>query len=223
MDIRGLGTKLVEQLVDKKLVSTPADLYRLELEDLLTLDRMGEKSARKLIEMLNSSKETTFARFLYSLGIRDVGEATALSLSKQFRTIEDIQDASEEQLQEVPDIGPVVAEHVRAFLQQPHNRDVIQSLLAQGINWPAPPPGGVADSPFAGKTVVLTGTLTTLTREEAKARLRALGATVTSSVSKKTDIVVAGENPGSKLEKAMTLGARVMEEEVFVQTSAADG
>jgi DNA ligase (NAD+) len=212
MDIHGLGTKLVDQLVGKRLVATPADLYRLRLEDLLVLERVGEKSAQKLIETLNASKKTTFARFLYSLGIRDVGEATALALSKHFRSIEDIQEASEEQLQEVPDIGPVIAAHVRAFLQQTHNREVIQELLAHGVHWAPPSDSATGDSPFAGKSIVLTGTLAALTRDEAKARLRALGANVSNSVSKNTDIVIVGENPGSKLEKARRAGTNVWSE-----------
>jgi DNA ligase (NAD+) len=212
MDIEGLGSKLIDQLVEKGIVATPADLYDLSVDQLLELERMGEKSAQKLLQAMNSSKTTTFARFLYAMGIREVGEATALALSQHFSSIEQLQNAGEEELQEVPDIGPVVAAHVRAFFQEPHNREVIERLLERGIHWPELPKPARASSPLAGKTVVLTGTLASMSRTEAKERLQALGAKVSNSVSKKTDIVVAGDNPGSKLEKASVLGIEVWNE-----------
>jgi DNA ligase (NAD+) len=220
MDIEGLGTKLIDQLVEKGLVSTPADLYDLNAEQLLDLERMGEKSAQKLLDALNGSKSTTFARFLYALGIREVGEATALALSRRFTSIEQLQDASEEELQEVPDIGPVVAAHVRAFFQEPHNREVIHRLLERGVRWPQTQEAAAPSSPLAGKTIVLTGTLAGMSRNEAKKLLQSLGAKVSSSVSSKTDIVIAGENPGSKLEKARSLGLTILTEDQFLRLSA---
>jgi DNA ligase (NAD+) len=212
MDIEGLGEKLIDQLVDAGLVTDPADIYALTLDQLVGLERMGEKSARNLLDALEKSKETTLPRFLYALGIRDVGEATALALATHVGSLEELMNADEERLQEVPDIGPVVAGHVRAFFGQPHNREIIDRLLKHGIHWPRPRTAAPTDSPFAGKQVVLTGTLTSMTREEAKAKLRSLGAKVAGSVSKKTDIVIAGENAGSKLDKAVSLGVTVWEE-----------
>jgi DNA ligase (NAD+) len=178
MDIEGLGAKLVDQLVDLGLVATPADVYSLTLEQLLKIERIGEKSGANLLAALEMSKATTFARFLYALGIRDVGEATAQALAAHFRSLEDLTSADEEQLQQVPDIGPVVAGHIRAFFAQRHNREVVERLLAQGIHWPKTRVAAPIDSPLAGKRVVLTGTLTSMSREEAKARLQALGAKV---------------------------------------------
>ncbi|HEU4617054.1 MAG TPA: NAD-dependent DNA ligase LigA [Gammaproteobacteria bacterium] len=213
MDIQGFGSKLVDQLVDRGLVKTPADLYDLSQAQLEDLDRMGEKSAQNLLRALEKSRETTFPRFLYALGIRDVGEATALALARHFRFLDKLMDASEEDLQAVQDVGPIVAEHVHAFFQEEHNRTVIQKLLDKGIHWDTPPPPAVTDDrPLAGKTVVITGTLATMTREEAKERLEALGAKVAGSVSKKTDYVVVGENPGSKAERATELGVRIWTE-----------
>ena len=212
MDIEGLGSKLVDQLVDAGLVADPADVYGLTLEQLVELERMGEKSAKNLLEALEKSKETTFARFLYALGIRDVGEATALALATHVRSLDELMDASEERLQEVPDIGPVVAGHIRAFFGQKHNREVIRELLDHRIRWPETRAPASVNSPVAGKQVVLTGTLTSMSRDEAKAKLQALGAKVTSSVSKKTDVVIAGENPGSKLDNALSLGVTVWQE-----------
>jgi DNA ligase (NAD+) len=212
MDIEGLGEKLVDQLVDAGLVSDPADVYDLTLEKLVELERMGEKSAKNLLDALEKSKKTTFARFLYALGIRDVGEATALALAAHVDSLDELMDADEERLQEVPDIGPVVAGHLRAFFEQPHNRGIIRRLREQGIHWPRTRVVAPVDSPLAGKQVVLTGTLQSMSRDEAKAKLRALGAKVAGSVSKKTDIVVAGENAGSKLDKAVSFGITVWEE-----------
>ena len=212
MDIEGLGEKLVDQLVDAGLVSNPADVYDLTLEKLVELERMGEKSAKNLLEALEKSKQTTFARFLYALGIRDVGEATAHALATHVGSLEDLMVADEERLQDVPDIGPVVAGHLRAFFGQRHNRDVIRRLREQGIHWPKPRKAAPVSSAISGKQVVLTGTLKSMSRDEAKAKLRARGAKVAGSVSHKTDIVIAGENAGSKLDKAVSLGIAVWEE-----------
>ena len=212
MDIEGLGDKLVEQLVDQGLVHDPADLYSLSKEQLMALERMGEKSAQNLLDALARSKETTLARFLYALGIREVGEATSQTLARHFGTLEALEQADEDTLQQVPDIGPVVAAHIAAFFRQPHNREVIDKLLAAGIHWPAVETPAAGEQPLAGKTFVLTGTLSR-PRNEVKAQLQALGAKVTGSVSKKTDYVVAGEAAGSKLAKAETLGITVLDEE----------
>lgn len=214
MDIQGFGSKLIDQLVDQGLVQTPADLYRLTQEQLIGLERMGEKSAQNLLKALEKSRATTFPRFLYALGIRDVGEATAQALAAHFRFLDALMSASEDELQSVQDVGPVVAAHVHAFFQEEHNRKVIKNLLDKGINWPAPPPLPSQDQlPLAGKTIVITGTLSTMTREEAKERLIALGAKVAGTVSKNTDYVVIGENPGSKAQRAAELGIRVLSED----------
>ena len=212
MDIEGLGEKLVNQLVDEGLVRTVADVYDLELEQLVALERMGEKSAQNLIAALEASKSTTLQRFLYALGIREVGEATALALAAHFGSLDALLAADEEQLQEVPDIGPVVAKSVHAFFRERHNRSVIDKLLRKDIHWPAPVRIDSAKAPLSGKTVVITGTLSTMSRDEAKAKLIALGAKVSGSVSKKTDFVIVGENPGSKLEKAKKLGVETYTE-----------
>jgi len=214
MDIVGLGTKLIDQLVDQNLVHTPADLFSLSQESLESLERMGAKSAEKLLESLQTSKQTTLAKFLFSLGIREVGEATAGSLAMHFGDLEKIASADDEALQEVPDVGPVVAAHIRAFFAEDHNREVIDALLASGISWPQPPrPPEPASTPLGGKTFVITGTLENMTREEASTRLVALGAKVTGSVSKSTDFLVAGAKAGSKLAKAESLGVAVLSEE----------
>ena len=212
MDIEGLGDKLVEQLVERELVHDPADLYRLEQEQLAGLERMGEKSARNLMDALARSKETTLARFLFALGIREVGEATSQVLANHFRSLEALEAATEEELQEVPDIGPIVAAHIAAFFRQPHNREVIGKLLAAGIHWPEVEAPAAEEQPLAGKTFVLTGTLSR-PRSEIKAELQARGAKVAGSVSKKTDYVVAGEAAGSKLTKARELGVTILDEE----------
>ncbi|MBC7213719.1 MAG: NAD-dependent DNA ligase LigA [Burkholderiaceae bacterium] len=214
MDIEGLGEKLVDQLVDGGIVQTVPDLYRLDLPTLANLDRMGEKSARNLLDALEKSKHTTLPRFLFALGIRHVGEATAKDLARHFGSLDAIMNASVEQLRAVPDVGPVVAHSIHTFFAQPHNREVIAQLRACGITWPEGPPatpqGGA--QPLAGKTVVLTGTLPTLSREAAKELLEAAGAKVSGSVSKKTDYVIAGADPGSKLSKAQELGVPVLDE-----------
>ncbi|MCU7934475.1 MAG: NAD-dependent DNA ligase LigA [Candidatus Thiodiazotropha sp. (ex Dulcina madagascariensis)] len=210
MDIEGLGEKLVEQLVDDGLVDNPADLYRLTLEQLSGLQRMAEKSARNLLDALDKSKLTTLAHFLFALGIREVGEATANSLANQFLTLDAIQQADEELLQQTPDVGPVVAAHIVAFFRQTHNREVIEQLLEAGIHWPEIERRSV-DHPLSGKTLVITGALSR-PRDEIKRELLALGAKVTGSVSKKTDYLLAGEAAGSKLAKAEKLGVAVLDE-----------
>jgi DNA ligase (NAD+) len=214
LDVDGLGTKIIDQLVDGELVHSPADLYALSVEQVEGLERMGEKSAAKLVEALEHSKKTTLARFLYALGIRDVGEATAAALAAHFSTLEALLEATQEQIQEVPDIGPVVAAHVHHFFQQPHNLEVIAQLRKYGVHWPAlPKRSAKSEGPLSGKTFVLTGTLESMSRDDASDRLTALGGKVSSSVSKKTSYVVAGADPGSKLNKAQELGVNVLDEE----------
>ncbi|MEN0614172.1 NAD-dependent DNA ligase LigA [Klebsiella indica] len=214
LDVDGMGDKIIDQLVEKEYVHTPADLFRLTPGKLTGLDRMGPKSAQNVVDALEKSKETTFARFLYALGIREVGEATAASLAAHFATIEALEQASIDDLQKVPDVGIVVATHVRNFFAEESNRDVIAQLRKEGVRWPAPVMVNAEeiDSPFAGKTVVLTGSLSQLSRDDAKAQLVALGAKVAGSVSKKTDLVIAGEAAGSKLVKAQELGITVIDE-----------
>lgn len=213
MDAEGLGDKLMEQLVDANLVHDPADLYKLSLSDWANLERMGEKSAHNKIEALEKSKSTTLPRFLYALGIREVGEATARNLAQHFKTLEAVMHASEDQLLEVTDVGPVVASHVVHFFAQPHNLSVIDKLIKAGIHWPAIK--SVDKGPLAGKTFVITGTLPTMSREEAKELLESYGATVSGSVSKQTDYLLAGEKAGSKLVKAQSLGVTVIDEEAM--------
>jgi DNA ligase (NAD+) len=217
MDIEGFGEKLVDQLIDHGIVRTVADIYDLDSARLMELERMGEKSAENLIAALQASKETTFQRFLYALGIREVGEATALALANHFTTLDALLAADEAQLQAVPDIGPVVAHSIHAFFQEQHNKTVIDTLLARGIHWPTPVRASSSQAPLSGKTVVITGTLATMSRDEAKARLIALGAKVSGSVSKKTDFVIVGEDPGSKLEKARELQISVLSEDEVLQ------
>lgn len=211
MDIEGLGDKLVDQLVDQGLVHDPSDLYKLTLEQLSGLERMAEKSAQNLLDALEKSKQTSLPRFLYALGIREVGEATAHSLSQQFGDLEPIEQADQERLQETPDVGPIVASHIVAFFHQSHNLEVIQRLRDSGLFWPKVERREVQQLPLAGKTFVITGTLSR-PRDEIKAELIALGAKVAGSVSKKTDYVVAGEAAGSKLDKASELGIEVLDE-----------
>ncbi len=213
MDIEGLGSKLIDQLVDEELVDNPAELYELSEAQFEALDRMGAKSAANVVAALEKSKETTLPRFLFALGIREVGEATALSLAQHFASLDDLMAADEESLTEVPDVGPIVAAHVRVFFQEDHNRQVIQALRDHGVRWPSEESKpAVADSVVSGKTVVLTGTLDSMTRDEAKARLTALGAKVTGSVSKSTDLVIAGASAGSKLRKAEEFGVEIWTE-----------
>lgn len=219
LDVDGMGDKIIDQLVEKEYVHTPADLFRLSAGKLTGLDRMGPKSAQNVVNALEKAKETTFARFLYALGIREVGEATAAALAAHFGTLEALEQASIEELQKVPDVGIVVATHTFNFFAEESNRDVIAQLLAEGVHWPAPVvvKAEEIDSPFAGKTVVLTGSLSQLSRDDAKARLVALGAKVAGSVSKKTDLVIAGEAAGSKLAKAKELGIEVIDEAEMIR------
>lgn len=217
MDIDGLGEKLIEQLVDKELVNTIADLFRLTTEQLVRLERMGARSATNLTSALKAARTTTLARFIYSLGIRGVGEATAATLANHFGTLEALKAASVEELQTADDIGPVVAQHIVLFFQQTHNREVINALLAQGLHWPAVEKPTQSDTlPLAGQTWVLTGTLSTMTRDAGKAHLQSLGARVADSVSVKTTQLVAGKKAGSKLSRAQDMGVSVMNEEDFV-------
>ena len=212
LDIEGLGEKLVDQLVDGNVVKTLPDLYRMGFVSLAALDRMAEKSAQNLLDALEKSKQTTLARFLYALGIRHVGESTAKDLARHFGQLDAVMNASVEQLAQVPDVGPVVAESIRTFFDQPHNREVVEHLRAVGVHWPEGAPTEGATLPLVGKTFVLTGTLPTLSRDDAKAMLEAAGAKVAGSVSKKTSYVVAGEEAGSKLDKARELGVPVIDE-----------
>ncbi len=214
MDIEGLGDKLVDQLVDAGVVRTAADLYRLGLAALAGLERMAEKSAGNLVQAIERSKSTTLARFLFGLGIRQVGEATAKDVARHFGRLDAVMDASIEQLLQVKDVGPVVAESIRRFFDEPHNREIVEQLRAGGVHWDEfePAASSAADGPFAGKTVVLTGTLAAMSRDEAKERLEAAGAKVSGSVSKKTDFVIAGAEAGSKLDKARELGVAVLDE-----------
>ena len=212
MDIEGLGDKLVDQLVDQGVIRTLPDLYRMGLTALIALDRMAEKSAQNVLAALEKSKRTTLPRFLFALGIRQVGEATAKDLARHFGSLDAIMDASVEQLLQVNDVGPVVAEAIHTFFAQPHNREVVEQLRACGVAWEEGAPAERATLPLAGKTVVLTGTLPTLSRDAAKDMLEAAGAKVAGSVSKKTHYVVAGEEAGSKLAKAQELGVPVLDE-----------
>ena len=212
MDIDGLGEKLVEQLVDEGIVRTPADMYQLDLAKLTALERMAEKSAGNLLAAIEASKNTTLPRFVYALGIRNVGEATAKDLARHFGDIDALIHADIEQLLAVPDVGPVVAQSIVDFFAEAHNVEVIEQLRAAGVNWPAIEKLSSSNTKLAGKTFVLTGTLPTLSRDEAKARLEAAGAKVAGSVSKKTDYVVAGTEAGSKLVKAQELGISVLDE-----------
>lgn len=217
LDIEGLGSKLIDQLVDSGLVRNAADLFKLDVKQLAGLERMGERSAANLAESLEHSKQTTFARFLHALGIRDVGEATAEALARHFRTLDALRDSSVEQIEEVPDIGPVTAGHVHTFFAEPRNARVIDALIQHKLRWPAVQQPAVRGSAISGKTVVLTGKLSTLSRDEAGDAIRALGGKVAGSVSKNTDFVVVGDDAGSKLKKATQLGIRILEEDEFLK------
>ena len=216
MDIDGVGAKLIEQLVDRELIHTPADLFNLDFTTLCRLERMAEKSAQNALASLQKAKQTTLARFIFALGIREVGEATALNLANHFKTLEALQAADLDTLQEVPDVGEVVANRIFVFWREAHNVAVVEDLLKQGVHWPAVEEKIVGDNPFNGKTVVLTGTLSQMGRSEAKARLQELGAKVSGSVSAKTDFVIAGDAAGSKLTKAQELGVTVLSEEQWL-------
>ena len=216
MDIDGVGGKLIEQLVDRELINTPADLFKLDLTTLTRLERMGAKSAENALASLEKAKNTTLARFIFALGIREVGEATALNLANHFKTLEVLQNADLEALQQVPDVGEVVANRILAFWHEPHNVAVVNDLIAQGVHWETVETKEVTENRFKGKTVVLTGTLTQMGRNEAKALLQDMGAKVSGSVSAKTDFVIAGDAAGSKLTKAQELGVAVLTEEEFL-------
>ena len=216
MDIEGLGEKLVDQLVDAGLVHSILDIYALGEEQVAELERMGKKSAANLVAAISTSRDTTLARFLYALGIRDVGQATAHALAAHFGDLAALRAAGEEGLQEVPDVGPVVAREVVSFFAQAHNQEVLDGLVKL-IRWPAQSQGQAGDVALAGKRFVLTGTLEAMPREEAKSRLQALGAKVSGSVSQKTDFLVAGANPGSKRQKAQELQVRILDEEAFLK------
>ena len=216
MDIDGVGGKLIEQLVDRELIHTPADLFKLDLTTLTRLERMGAKSAENALASLEKAKNTTLARFIFALGIREVGEATALNLANHFKTLEALQNADLEALQQVPDVGEVVANRILAFWQEPHNVAVVNDLIQQGVHWDDVEVKEVGENLFKGKTVVLTGTLTQMGRNEAKALLQEMGAKVSGSVSSKTDFVIAGDAAGSKLTKAQELGVAVLTEEEFL-------
>lgn len=216
MDIEGLGSKVIEQLVAIDCVKTPADLYQLQKDELAAMERMGEKSAANLVAAIEKSKDTTLSRFLYGLGIREVGEATAASLASHFGGLAAIMAASDEELLAVADVGPVVASRIRAFFDEGHNRDVISRLQDSGLHWAeSDPTAPTSDGALAGKTFVLTGTLSSMTRDEAKDKIRLLGGKVTGSVSKKTDFVIFGEKAGSKLAKAQQLGVKTLDETQF--------
>lgn len=216
LNIEGLGKKLVDQLVEQKLVHTPADLYRLNVDVLARLERMGEKSAQNLWDAIDHSRQTTLARFIYALGIRNVGEATAKELARHYATLANFMAADEENLQSVADIGPVVAQSIVTFFAEPHNAEVIAQLRAAGVGWPEEVARPVLEKPLNGRIFVLTGTLAGMSREEAKSRLERLGAHVTGSVSRKTDYVVAGAEAGTKLAKALELQVMVLDEPQFL-------
>lgn len=213
LDIEGLGDKLVELMVDEDLIKTPADLFHLNKQDLINLERMAEKSANNLLQSIESSKHTQLDKFIYALGIREVGEATAMTLANQLKSVEAIQNSSAEELEELPDIGPIVAKRIRYFFSDEHNLAVIRQLLDAGITWDKIESVSSEDQPLLGKTIVLTGSLSQFTRATAKSKLIKLGAKVAGSVSKNTDILVAGENSGSKLTKAEKLGVEVKDED----------
>ncbi|MGB2881921.1 MAG: NAD-dependent DNA ligase LigA, partial [Rhodoferax sp.] len=225
VEVEGLGDKLVDQLVDAGIVNTLPDLYRLGLTALAALDRMADKSAQNLLDALQRSKQTTLPRFLFGLGIRHVGEATAKALARHFGTLDAVMDARVERLLEVADVGPIVATSLRTFFDQPHNREVVEQLRACGLTWEEGEPAVQAPKPLAGKTFVLTGTFPTLSRDQAKDLLEAAGAKVAGSVSKKTDYVVAGTDAGSKLDKAQSLGLAILDEAgmlVLLETQPGD-
>jgi DNA ligase (NAD+) len=208
-----VGEKLVDQLVEEGIVRTAADLYRLGLAKLASLARMGEKSAANLLAAIESSKDTTLARFIYALGIRNVGEATAKDLARHFGSLDALMNAGEEGLRQVADVGPVVAASIAQFFAEPHNREVIEQLRAAGIHWPEHQGEAAGETKARGKSFVLTGTLPTLSRADAAAMIEAAGGKVSGSVSRKTDYVVAGAEAGSKLDKARELGVSVIDED----------
>ena len=212
MDIEGLGARLIEQLVEEGRVNTPSDIYRLTKEELAERERMGEKSAENLVNAIEASKSTTLQRFLYALGIREVGEATAANLASYFGNLEAIVDAGEETFLKVPDVGPVVAQRIRDFLDEDHNLEVIAQLQELGVHWEdLDPTQSAEEGPLLGKTFVITGTLPDMTRDEAKALIQRKGGKVTGSVSSKTSYLLAGEKAGSKLDKAQKLDVEIID------------
>ena len=214
MDIDGLGDVLVDQLVDSDRVKDASDLYTLTIDEMSKYPRMGDKSAKNLIQAIEKSRSTRFNRFIYALGIREIGEASAKILARRFNNIEELKAASIEILTDLNDIGPIVADHVVHFLSQAHNIEVIEKLINQGVHWLDKATTQVdSNHPLYGKTIVLTGTLVNMGRDVAREKLEALGAKITGSVSKKTDYVVAGESPGSKYSKAVDLGVKILNEE----------
>ena len=213
LDIEGFGERLIEQLVASGAVNNPAELFRLDAGRLEGFERIGPKSAQNLEDALEKARETTLARFIYALGIREVGEVTARSLADHFGDLNALMHASEEELEAIRDVGPVVARHVVHFFDEPHNREVIDALLEAGVHWPRPEVDGSGRQPLAGRVYVLTGALSAMTREEASSRLEALGARVTGSVSKQTSAVIAGASPGSKLARAQALGVPILDED----------
>jgi DNA ligase (NAD+) len=213
LDIEGLGDKLVDQLVDAGLVHTPADIYRLGQAKLAALARMADRSANNVLAAIEKSKDTTLARFIFGLGIRHVGEATAKDLARHFGNLDALLNATENDLLQVRDVGPVLAESIARFFQEPHNREVILQLRAAGVHWPEEASQGAPAGALSGRTFVLTGTLPTLSREEAKAMIEARGGKVAGSVSKKTDFVVAGADAGGKLARAEELGVAIVDED----------
>ena len=221
MDIDGLGEKLIEQLFDAGLLSTPADIYKLQAVNILELERMGEKSTANLLSAIEESKRTTLSRFLYALGIKEVGETTAESLAEAFGTLENIAAAPLESLLEVPDVGPVVAQSVRDYFVAGEHQSTIEELVALGVNWPQAEPKPSEAQALEGLTAVITGTLDSMTRQAAKQQLQALGVKVTGSVSKKTSFVVVGDEPGSKASKAQSLGVKMLDEAAFLGLLAA--
>ncbi|MXO42678.1 NAD-dependent DNA ligase LigA [Glaesserella parasuis] len=216
MDIDGVGEKLIEQLMERELIRTPADLFKLDHTTLMRLERMGEKSANNALQSIEKAKNTTLARFLFALGIRDVGESTAQNLANHFGTLDAIRQADLDTLKQVQDVGEVVANRLFQFWQEPHNIEVVEDLIAQGVKWQDVVPQEIADNPLKDKTVVLTGTLTQLTRDQAKSLLQKLGCKVSGSVSSKTDYLIAGEKAGSKLAKAQELGVKILSEDELI-------
>lgn len=216
MDIDGVGDKLIEQLVEREFIHTPADLFRLTQETLVSLERMGEKSAQNALDSLERSKQTTLARFIFSLGIRDVGEATASNLANHYKTLDAIRQADEESLKEVSDVGEIVAKRIFLFWKEEHNNQVVDELITEGVHWEDVKEQIIADNPLKNKTVVLTGTLTQMKRDEAKVALIQLGCKVSGSISSKTDYLIAGEKAGSKLTKAEQLGVKILTEQEFI-------
>jgi DNA ligase (NAD+) len=216
MDIDGLGEKIIDQLLEGRLIETVADLYQLDAPALSALDRLGDKSANNLIVAIDKSRKTTLPRFLFALGIREVGEVTARNLAQHFSDLPALMAAEPETLMGVPDVGPTVAKHVHTFFSQPRNLEVISSLIGHGVHWDKVIAASEGPQPLQGKTFVVTGTLATLSREEAHARILALGGKATGSVSQKTSYVVVGSDAGSKATKAAQLGIPILDEESFL-------